>query len=60
MANKQLKKYRLEETLPVTRVYEIEAESEDAAMDIMNCGEVAPVTIEEGEDTIGVKITEIK
>ena len=48
--------YRLTETVPVTRVYEIEASSRDEALDIMNSGEVDPISEEEGEDMNGIEI----
>lgn len=52
--------YRLTETVPVTRVYEIEAESRDEALDIMNSGEVEPVSEEDGEDQNGIKIEVVR
>ena len=48
--------YRLTETVPVTRVYEIEASSRDEALDIMYGGEVDPISEEEGEDMNGIEI----
>lgn len=54
------RKFRVEETVSVTRVYEIEAVNEDAAMDIMNSGEVGPETMDEDAEHAKVRITEMK
>ena len=54
------RKFRVEETVSVTRVYEIEAVNEDAAMDIMNSGEVWPENVDEDAEHAKVRITEIK
>lgn len=48
--------YRLTETVPVTRVYEIEASSRDEALDIMYSGDVDPISEDGGEAMDGIEI----